>query len=72
MYYFKVAVSVLFIIELFASLAYTLFLSLTVAAQGIETKEAMRKSFIASFLTFMFMFIVYLMWQDVSKLDLRG
>ena len=53
-------------------LAYTLYLTMGVVTQRIERKEAMRKSFVVSFLIFMFMFFVYLLWQDVSKLDFSG
>jgi hypothetical protein len=33
----------------------------------MERKEAMRKSFLISFSTWMSMFIVYLIWQDISN-----
>jgi hypothetical protein len=72
MYYFKVGVTIVFIIEFFASLAYTLYLSIKVATRNIERKEAMRRSFSISFLTVMFMFVIYLMWQDMSNLNFRG
>ncbi len=71
MYYFKIGISILFIIIFIVSLVYTLVLSIKVAAKRIERKEAMRKSFAVSFLTFMFMFIVYLIWQDLSNLDIQ-
>lgn len=72
MHYFKIGVTVVFVIEFFASLAYTLHLSIKVATRNIERQEAMRRSFSISFLTVMFMFVVYLMWQDMSNLDFRG
>lgn len=70
MYYFKVAISAVFVIEFFISLFYLLSLSAKVATRLIERKEAMKKSFIVSFLSIMFMLIVYLMWQDLSGLSL--
>jgi protein-S-isoprenylcysteine O-methyltransferase Ste14 len=70
MYYFKVAISAVFVIEFFISLFYLLLLSTKIATHLIERKEAMKKSFIVSFLSFMFMFIVYLIWQDLSNLSL--
>jgi len=71
MYYFKISISIIFIIIFIVSLAYTLILSIKVATKRLERKEAMSKSFTASFLTFMFMFIVYLIWQDLSNLDFQ-
>jgi apolipoprotein N-acyltransferase len=66
MYYFQIGISIVFIIGLFASLAYLLYLSVKVSTRLIGRKEAMRKSFLISFFTWMAMFTVYLIWQDIS------
>jgi hypothetical protein len=67
MYYFQVSISFVFVIGLFASLAYLLSLSIKVATHLVDRKEAMRKSFVVSFATWMSMFIVYFIWQDRSN-----
>ena len=41
-----------------------------VATHLIDRKEAMRKSFVISFATWMSMFFAYLVWQDVSGWNL--
>jgi hypothetical protein len=67
MYYFQVSISFIFVIVFFASLAYLLLLSMKTATHLIDRKEAMHKSFVVSFVTWMSMFIVYFIWQDRSN-----
>ena len=71
MYYFKIIISVAFVIEFFVSLAYLLYLSMKVATHLIESKKAMRKSFLISFFSWLSMFIVYFLWQDISNWNLE-
>jgi len=69
MHYFKIVISVLFVLEFFIALFYLLRLSIRVSTRLVERKEAMKKSFMVSFPTFVFMFIAYLIWQDLSNLS---
>jgi hypothetical protein len=70
MYYIRIGISIIFTIGFFASNVYLLWLSVKVITHLIDRKEVMRKSFIISFFTWMSMFIVYLVWQDVSDWNL--
>ena len=70
MHYIRIGISIIFVISFFASLVYLLSLSVKLATRIIDRKEAMRKSFVISFTTWMSMFFVYLVWQDVSDWNL--
>jgi hypothetical protein len=70
MYYLQIGISIVFIISFFASQIYLLSLSVKVATRLVERKEAMRKSFVISFVTWMSMFFVYLVWMDVANWNL--
>jgi len=67
MYYFQIGVSIIFVISFLASLIYLLSLSVKVDTHAMDSKEAIRKSFLTSFVTWMSMFIVYFIWQDKSN-----
>lgn len=67
MYNLQIGISLAFIIIIFSSLTYFLWLSVKVATRLMERKEAIPKSFLASFVTWISIFIVYFVWQDMSK-----
>ena len=67
MYYFQASLSLIFLIGFLASLIYLLSISIKVATHLLDRKEAVRKSFLVSFFTWMSMFVVYFVWQDRSN-----
>ena len=67
MYYVKIGFSIIFTISFFGSLVYLLSLSVKVATRLIDRKEATPKSFIASLLTWLSIFITVIIWQDKSN-----
>ena len=67
MYYVQIGFSIIFILSFFGSLAYLLSLSVKVATQLMDRKEATPKSFIASLVTWTSIFIVVIIWQDKSE-----
>ncbi|SRR6266540_6422092 len=70
MYYFQLGASAIFVIGFVISLIYQFSLSIQVSTKRLDSRSAMRKLFIASFCTWMSMFILVLIWSEKTTWNL--
>ena len=69
-YYFQVAVTLLFAISLVVSILSSVVLSIRVGFRGLDSRVAMKRTFISSFCTWMSLFLVYSIWTDKRDWDI--
>ena len=70
MYYFQIAVTILFAISLVVSMLSNVVLSIKVGLRGLDSRVAMKRAFISSFCTWMSLFLVYSIWTDKRDWDI--
>jgi len=69
-YYFQIAVTILFAISLVVSMLSNVVLSIKVGLRGLDSRVAMKRAFISSFCTWMSLFLVYSIWTDKRDWDI--